>query len=150
MESDRTCFPTSCDPVKLFYFWPPQHLLLWGTARKKSRKPKPVPEAFEDHVQIHQVGDDIGLAVIQGLQGLRKEKERSAQTCRHQTESKPSVTTIAEAQHRPRRADGPLCATECRDISGPWPLPLQRQRVRGGERNGAPTSYAVISHARVF
>lgn len=38
---------------------------------------KPIPEAFQDHVQIHQVGDDIRLAIVQGLQGLtRKEGQQ--------------------------------------------------------------------------
>lgn len=28
-----------------------------------------IPETFEDHVQIHQVGGDIGFAIVQSLQG---------------------------------------------------------------------------------
>ena len=62
---------------------------LTGTATTNSRKPEPIPQALEDHVQIHQVGDDIGLAVVQGLQGLseKKKKTRSAQTGGHRNES---------------------------------------------------------------
>lgn len=59
----------------IILFLPPQHLLPCGTARAKNRKPEPIPEAFKDHVQIHQVGDDVGLAVIQRLQGLRREND---------------------------------------------------------------------------
>lgn len=33
-------------------------------------KQEPIPEAFQDHVQIHQVGDDVRFAIVQGLQGL--------------------------------------------------------------------------------
>ena len=47
-----------------------------GTATTNSRKPAPIPQALEDHVQIHQVGDDIGLAVVQGLQGLSEKKKQ--------------------------------------------------------------------------
>lgn len=43
--------------------------------RTKTRKPEALPKTFEDHVQIHQVGDDIGLAIIQGLQGLKKKEQ---------------------------------------------------------------------------
>lgn len=28
-----------------------------------------IPQALEDHVQVHQVGDHVGLAIVQGLQG---------------------------------------------------------------------------------
>ena len=49
---------------------------LTGTATTNSRKPEPIPQALEDHVQIHQVGDDIGLAVVQGLQGLSEKKKK--------------------------------------------------------------------------
>lgn len=30
------------------------------------------PETFDHHVQIHQVGDGVGFAIIQSFQGLQK------------------------------------------------------------------------------
>lgn len=42
------------------------------------------PETFDHHVQIHQVGDGVGLAIVQSFQGLQKtEGEVTCTALRH-------------------------------------------------------------------
>lgn len=60
------------------------------------------------------------------------------------------VTTGAQAQHRPRRADGHSVPLNAVALLAQNPSLSKGGRMRGEEKNGVPVSHVVISYAHVF
>lgn len=99
-------------------------------SQNEEQDPAPLPETFEDHAQIHQVGGDVGLAIVQGLQGLRKEDKigRDAGAGVKQSTGAPAVQRL-----RPEKGEWLPCATECHWASAPPSAKAGRMgRGRGG------------------